>query len=67
LVAEQASQGGTLNGAADVPFHLGGERPSSGSTSMFVGVIDEPAVHSRALSASEVTSLFTAATTGSCT
>jgi len=67
LVAEQASQGGTLNGAADVPFQLGGERPSSGSTSMFVGVIDEPAVHSRALSASEVTSLFAAATAGSCT
>ena len=67
LVAEQASQGGTLNGAADVPFQLGGGRPSRGSTSMFVGVIDEPAVHARVLNASEVTSLFAAATAGSCT
>jgi len=60
-VASSPSQGGTLNTAAGVPFRLGGGGPF-----VFSGVIDEPSVWSRALSASEIASIADAGPLGTC-
>jgi hypothetical protein len=66
-VASATSQGGALNANLATAFRLGGQsHGGSGNLFPFTGVIDEPSVWSRALSASEVASIVAANSTGKC-
>ena len=64
-IASKPSQGGTLNSAATTPFRLGGTS-GLGAAFTFSGVIDEPSVWSRALSASEIAGIRAAGISGKC-
>lgn len=64
-VASKPSQGGTLNAAADVPFRLG-SKVGIGDPMRYAGVMDEPAVYRRALSATEVDDIVAAGPGGKC-
>jgi hypothetical protein len=64
-VASRPSQGGTLNPAYDTPIRLGstgGLRATFG----FLGVIDEPTIHSRALTPSEIGTIHAVGSIGKC-
>lgn len=65
-VASKPSQGGTLNPVADVPFRLG-TKTGIGDPMRFLGVMDEPAVYRRALTATEVDDIVAAGPGGKCT
>lgn len=65
IVASQPSQGGTLNAAADAPFRAGSSG-GRGDPFFFTGVLDEPAVYGRALSAAEIAALHGAGAGGKC-
>ena len=64
-IASKASQGGALNSAATTPFRLGGTS-GLGAAFTFSGVIDEPSVWSRVLSASEMAGIRAAGISGKC-
>ena len=64
-LASQASQGGVLNAASTVEFRLGSQA-GPGSPLSFEGVIDEPAVWSRALSFLEISAIRAAGRSGKC-
>lgn len=66
LVATTASQGGELNGATTTPFRLG-RKSGIGDPFRFTGVLDEPAVIRRPLTATEMASLVGAGPKGLCT
>lgn len=65
-VASKPSQGGVLNPATTTPFRLG-SKVGAGNPFHFAGVIDEPAVIKRALTAAEVYALYGAGPKGLCT
>ena len=65
LVISGPSQGGTLNPATTTQFRLG-SKAGLGTTFPFVGVLDEPAVIRRALSATEVQGLVDAGPNAKC-
>ncbi len=65
FIASKPSQGGTLNSAATTPFRLGGTAGLGGAFT-FAGVIDEPSVWSRVLSASEIAGIRAAGISGKC-
>ncbi len=64
-------QAGTTNGSCsfinqnDTPVRIG-RRIDSGSTAFFNGIIDEVSIYNRALSASEIQSLYNAGSAGKC-
>jgi len=64
-VIETRSQGGTLNPASSTSFRLG-SKSGKGSSFSYSGLIDEPAVIARALSADEVLDLRDAGPNGKC-
>jgi streptogramin lyase len=64
-VASRPSQGGTLNPAYGTPIRLGstgGLRATFG----FLGVMDEPTIHSRALTPSEIGTIHAVGSIGKC-
>ncbi len=63
-VASRPSAGGVMNPAATTAFGLGGG--AGGAPMSFAGVIDEPSVHSRALTAAEVATIHDAGAAGKC-
>jgi hypothetical protein len=65
-VASKPSQGGTLNPASGTPVRIG-SKGGLGTTFPFRGVIDEPTVWGRALSAAEVSAIDVAGAGGKCT
>jgi subtilisin family serine protease len=66
-VASTISQGGALNPNTATTFRLGGQsHGGNGDQFPFTGVIDEASVWSRALSATEITSIVNAAGAGKC-
>jgi len=65
LIASKPSQGGTLNPATTTPFRLGGTS-GLGAEFTFSGVLDEPSVWGRVLSASEIAAIHTAGLSGKC-
>ena len=65
LALSGPSQGGTLNPAATTEFRLG-SKSGLGSPFAFVGLLDEPAVIRRALSATEITALVDAGPKAKC-
>jgi hypothetical protein len=65
VVGTAPSQGGTLNRAAATPFRLGSQG-GAGSQFRFDGLIDEPSVWSRALSAAEITEIVNRSSAGKC-
>lgn len=66
VVASKPSQGGTLNAASGTPFRLG-SKVGIGDPLRYSGVIDEPAVYRRALTAVEVDDIAAAGPGGKCT
>jgi hypothetical protein len=64
-VAAKPSQGGTLNPAATTPFRIG-SKSGIGSPFRFDGVIDEPSVWARALTAAEIGEIENRSTLGKC-
>lgn len=64
-VASAPSQGGILNPAPSTPFHLG-SKAGTGDPFHFSGIIDEPAVVRRALTAAEIDELVGAGPNGKC-
>ncbi len=64
-------QAGTTNGSCsfinqnDTPVQIG-KRIDSGSTAFFDGIIDEASIYNRALSASEIQSIYNAGSAGKC-
>ena len=65
-IGSKPSQGGILNPAASTPFRIG-SKVGIGDPLYFAGVIDEPAVYRRALTAIEVDDLVAAGPNGKCT
>jgi hypothetical protein len=65
-VASMPSQGGVLNTGASTGFRLGSE-VGLGTPLPFNGVLDEPTVWARSLSAQEVTAIHSAGFSGKCT
>ncbi len=65
LVASGPSQGGVLNAASTTPFRLGA-KSGIGSPFRFDGIIDEPSVWNRALSAAEIGAIQNAGSAGKC-
>ena len=65
LVMSGPSQGGTLNPAATTQFRLG-SKSGIGSPFGFAGVLDEPSVIGRALSATEITNLVDSGPNAKC-
>ncbi len=65
-VASMPSQGGVLNAATTTGFRLGSEL-GLGSTLAFNGVLDEPTVWARALTAAEIAAIHGAGFSGKCT
>jgi hypothetical protein len=66
-VGSQVSQGGVLNPNTGTTFRLGGQsHGGTGDQFPYFGVIDEPSIWSRALSASEVASIANATSAGTC-
>ena len=61
----QPAQGGELNAATNVEFRLG-DQAGPGSPLAFLGVIDEPAVWSRALTFLEINAIRAAGRSGKC-
>ena len=66
LVASKPSQGGVLNPATTTPFRIG-SKAGAGNPFHFAGIIDEPAVIRRALTAAQVYALHGAGPKGLCT
>ncbi len=66
LIATVASQGGTLNPTASTPLRIGAEGGAGGASFPMSGAIDEVALWSRALSASEIRDIVVAGSTGLC-
>jgi hypothetical protein len=64
-IASKASQGGILNPASATAFRLGSEL-GIGDQFHFSGVIDEPAIVQRALTAAEVTAIVSAGPKSKC-
>ena len=64
-IAGKRSQGGTLNPASTTPFRLGA-KSGIGSPFRFDGVIDEPSVWARALSAAEIGEIENRSSLGKC-
>jgi large repetitive protein len=64
-VASTASQRGTLNPAASTSVRLGSKN-GLGDRFFFNGVIDEPAIYGRAVTAAEVAALHSAGADGAC-
>ncbi len=64
-VGARVSQGGTLNPAVTTPFRLG-TKAGLGDPFYFTGVIDEPSVIRRALTAAEVEEMVGAGPNGKC-
>lgn len=64
-VATAPSQGGILNPAPSTPFRLG-SKAGTGDPFHFNGIIDEPAVIRRALTAAEIDELVGAGPNGKC-
>ncbi len=62
LVASTPSQGGRLNAAATTPFRIGSQMRGFG----YDGLIDEPAVYDRALTATEIAAIAAAGSAGKC-
>jgi hypothetical protein len=66
-VASTISQGGALNPNTATTFRVGGQsHGGNGDLFPFNGVIDEPSVWARALSATEITSIVNAGSAGRC-
>jgi Tol biopolymer transport system component len=65
LVGSRASQGGLLNPASSVPFRLG-MSSGLGGGSRYQGMIDEPSILRRALTATEVDKLYNAGPNSKC-
>lgn len=66
LVGSKPSQGGTLNPALATEFRLG-SKVGIGDPLRYTGVMDEPAVYRRALTAAQVDGLVAAGPGGKCT
>lgn len=62
LLASKLSQGGRLNDAATTDFRIGSQTRGFG----YAGMIDEPTVYSRALSAGEIAAIAAAGAGGKC-
>jgi hypothetical protein len=65
-VASKPSQGGTLNPAPTTPLRLG-SKAGLGTPFPFSGVLDEPTVWGRSLSAAEISAIHAAGAGGKCT
>jgi hypothetical protein len=65
VAATAPSQRGSLNAASTTPFQLGAQG-NSGSQFRFMGLIDEPSVIGRALTATQVRGLVDAGPKGKC-
>jgi hypothetical protein len=65
VAATAPSQRGTLNAAASTPFRLGAQG-GAGSQFRFDGLIDEPSLWSRALSAAEIAEIVNRSSAGKC-
>ncbi len=65
LVASRASQGGSLNAASSVPFRIG-SKSGLGDPFRYQGIIDEPSVWERELTATEIADLAAAGPAGKC-
>jgi subtilisin family serine protease len=66
LVASTPSQGGTLNPASGTPLRIGSEGGPSSNAFPASGVIDEPAIWNRALTADEIRAIVAAGSSGLC-
>jgi sialidase-1 len=66
LAATAASQGGTLNPTPSTPLRIGAEGGGSGASFPMNGAIDEVALWSRALTATEIRDIVGAGSTGLC-
>ena len=64
-IASSSSQGGLLNPAASTPIRIGSKH-GIGDPFRFIGVVDEPSVIRRALTAAEIESLVGAGPNGKC-
>jgi len=62
LLASKPSQGGQLNAAATTPFRIGSQTRGFG----YAGLIDEPSVYGRALTATEIAAIAAAGAAGKC-
>lgn len=65
LIASAPSQGGVLNPASNTPFRLGA-KSGIGPPFRYDGIIDEPSVWNRALSAAEIGAIQNAGSAGKC-
>ena len=62
LLASKPSQGGQLNDASNTAFRIGSQTRGFG----YAGLVDEPTVYDRALTATEVAAIAAAGTAGKC-
>jgi hypothetical protein len=65
VAASAPSQGGSLNAAASTPFRLG-SKSGIGPPFRYEGLIDEPSIWSRALSAAEISEIQNRSSAGKC-